>query len=183
VFPSGDDQGSWARRHAARWWTQSGTGHGDEQVAGLARLLLELRAITYRAGTCHVAVIHLPGPGPEPRPLAVGVGAWEMRGQRAARLRKLVCADDELVIEPPAVEEVRAPALGAGLRSIRYARDREGLVYGAVNWAFRCEAYETDLRFAAGCPYPGRLQAAMPDLEDLVHGTSLCPLPPGPGRG
>jgi hypothetical protein len=135
--------------------------------------LSDLRDITYRPGTCHVALIHLPPPPPVLQPLPVGVGVWEMRGERGARLRRLVCADDTQVIEAPVVEEFCTEALGSGLRSVRYARDCDGSLYGAVNYAFRSEQYQTDLRFSAGCPDPGRLLAAMPDIDELVRTTSL----------
>ncbi len=148
------DQNSWARRYAARWWASSGTNYGDQQIVRLARLLSDLHDITYRAGTCHVALIHLPAPPPVLQPLPVGVGVWELRGAQETRLGRLVCADDTQVIEEPAVEEFCTQALGRGLRSIRYARDGDGGLYGAVDYAFRSERHAADLRFSAACSDP-----------------------------
>lgn len=173
AFPPGDNQDSWARRHAARWRVGSGTDHDGSQVARLARLLSDLREITYRPGTCHVALIYLPAALTVLPPLSVGVGVWHLEGEREARLRRLVCADDTQVIKPPAVEEFCTPALGRGLRSIRYARDGHRGVCAAVNYAFRSERHATDLRFSAACPDPARLLAAMPDIDELVQTTSL----------
>lgn len=71
------------------------------------------------------------------------------------------------------MEEFCTKALGRGLRSVRYARDGDGGVYGAVNYAFRSERHATDLRFSAACPDPARLLDAMPDIDELVQTTSL----------
>jgi hypothetical protein len=147
--------------------------HDDRHVTGLAKILSDLRVLTYRPGTCHAALIHLPGHAAVLQPLAVAVGVWELQGERDARLRRLVCADDTQVIEPPVVEEFWTEALGGGLRSVRYARDDEGSLYGAINYAFRDPEYQTDLRFSASCPDVSRLQTAIPDIEELVRTTSL----------
>jgi hypothetical protein len=172
-FPAGTDQESWARQYAARWWAGSGQDYDDRQVAGLAKILSDVHDLTYRPGTCHVALIHMPPPPPVQQPLPVAVGVWQLQGAREARLRELVSAGDPTAIEPPVVEETSAEALGTGLRSLRYARFDDGTLYGAVNYAFRSEEYQTDLRFSASCPDLSRLQAAMPDIDELVRTTRL----------
>jgi hypothetical protein len=57
---------------------------------------------------------------------AGGRRARDLRGERGARLPRLVRADDTQVIEAPAVEEFCTEARGSGLRSVRYARDCDG---------------------------------------------------------
>jgi hypothetical protein len=130
AFPVSMDQNSWARRYAARWWASTAASYGDHQIVRLARLLSDLHDITYRAGTCHVALIHLPAPPPVLQPLPVGIGVWELQGEQGARLRRLVCADDTHVIKEPTVEEFCTEALGHGLRSVRWARDDRGRCTG-----------------------------------------------------
>jgi hypothetical protein len=121
-------------------------------------------------------MIHLPPASPVLQPLPVAIGVWQLQGEREARLRRLVCADDTHVSAPPVVEEFWSEALGTGLRSMRYARDDEGSPYGAVNYAFRSGRYQTDLRFSAPAPDVSRLQAAMADIEELVRHTTIVPL-------
>lgn len=71
------------------------------------------------------------------------------------------------------MEEFGNDALGSWLKTLRYARLDDGSLYAAVNYAFRSEDYETDLRFSSSCPDLSRLQAALPDIDELVRTTSL----------
>ena len=179
MFPEGDDQDSWAHRYAAGWWAKSGAGPSEAQVDGLAKILTEMRELTFRSGQAHLAVIHLPLPQLEPRrvlqPLPVDISVWQMHGERDARLRLLTNADDPHAVERPIAEEFWNEALGAGLKTLRYGQLPDGSLFGAVNFAFRSEEYETDLRFSSACPDLGRLQAAMPDIDELVRTTTLRP--------
>jgi hypothetical protein len=176
-LPEGDDQASWARRYAAKWWADSGAEPDESQVAALAEILAGLRELTYRPGMCHLAVIHLPPARAEPRPVfepvPVDIGVWQLRGERDARLRLLTNADDPGAVERPLVEEFGNDALGTGLKTLRYGRLPDGALFAAVNYAFRSEEYETDLRFSSSCSDLGQLQAALPDIDELVRTTGL----------
>ncbi|MBO0773486.1 MAG: hypothetical protein J2P35_18680 [Actinobacteria bacterium] len=176
-FPEGDDRYSWARRYATAWWSKSGAEYGDDEVAGLAKILTEMRELIYRPGQCHLAVIHLPPAQLEPRrvlePVPVGIGVWQLRGEREARLRLLTNADNQNAVEPPLVEEFGNDELGTGLKTLRYGRLPDGALFAAANYAFRSEEYETDLRFDSSCPDLAQLQAALPDIDELVRTTGL----------
>jgi hypothetical protein len=179
VFRAGESQESWARMYSAKWWADSKVRATEAQLDGLAKMLADVRELTYRPRQDHVAVIHLPPAQLNPlrvlQPQPVGVGVWQLNGERDARLRLLTSADDPDVIEPPIVEEYPTEALGTGLKTLRYARLADGSLFGAVNYAFRSEEYETDLRFSSSCPDLSRLQIAMPDIDELVQTTSLRP--------
>ncbi|MBO0773726.1 MAG: hypothetical protein J2P35_19930, partial [Actinobacteria bacterium] len=60
-----------------------------------------------------------------------------------------------------------------GLKTLRYGRLPDGALFAAANYAFRSEEYETDLRFDASCPDLAQLQAALPDIDELVRTTGL----------
>jgi hypothetical protein len=179
AFREGDDEASWAHRFAARWWAKSGVEYSESQVAALAEILSDLRGATFRPGLCCVAVIRLPPALGEPpkvqEPLPVGIGVWEQGGDRDSRLRLLANAVDPDAIEPPIIEEFGNDALGTGLKTLRYGHLADGSLFAAVNYAFRSEEYETDLRFSASCADLNRVQAAMPDIDELVRTTSLGP--------
>jgi len=61
------------------------------------------------------------------------------------------------------------------VRTLRYARFKDGSLYGALDYAFRSELYETDLRFFTSSPDLSRLHEAMPDIDELVRTTTLLP--------
>ena len=107
--------------------------------------------------------------------LPVGIGLWESEGERDTRLRMLANADDPKATEPPIVEEFRTEHLGAGLSSLRYPHLDDGSLFGALDYAFRSEEYETDIRFFSASDDLSRLQGAIPDIEELVRTTSLRP--------
>jgi hypothetical protein len=87
----------------------------------------------------------------------------------------LANADDPEAVEPPIVEEFRTDALGAGLRTMRYLRMDDGAVAGALNYAFRDEPLETDLRIFTACEDLARLQMAFSDIEELVRSARISP--------
>jgi hypothetical protein len=190
AFPKDFDRETWARNYATRWCETSGLDYGERQIRGLAKMLVDLQDILFGAGTCHVALIHLPPPEKESppahenqsplariaEPLPVGVGVWQAVGERSAQLRLLSNADDPEATEPPVVEEIWTEHLGAGLRTLRYPRLDDGSLFGALDYAFRSEQFETDIRFFTSSPDLSRLQSAIPDIEELVRATSLRPL-------
>jgi hypothetical protein len=99
-----------------------------------------------------------------------------MEGDREERLRMLTHSDDIEAVEKPITEEYTTEKLGAGLRTLRYLQyhgEDGNSLFGSLNYAFRSEQYETDLRIWAVSPDLGRLQGALPDVETLVRATSI----------
>lgn len=168
VFPPGESRDSWARMFAEAWWANSSLPHGEEEVGQLARLLALIYDTLYRDFTAQLAWLHLPDPRILPLPLRAGI--WAAQGEREQRLRELTNADDPAAIDPPRVTEFATEDLGSGLKTVRYLRIEEGTEIGcAVNYAWRSERYETDVRLFTSCDDLGRLERAIPDIEDFVR--------------
>jgi hypothetical protein len=165
----------WARGFASLWWEASGIKHGKRQVRGLERTLLEEQENIYRLLPCHLALLHFPDVRIAPLPVCLAV--WESVGDRETQLRELVHADDPAAVEPPMVEQVSTEKLGTGLKSLYYQREREGSgLLAALNFAWRSEELETDLRVFTACPDLGRLQRAMDDIEELTRVITIMPV-------
>ena len=76
----------------------------------------------------------------------------------------------------PLVEPVTTGKLGTGLKSQYLQRYRkEPDLTGVVNYAWRVEELETDLRVFTACGDLGRLQAAMPAIDELIQAISIEP--------
>jgi hypothetical protein len=177
-FPEGQDRQSWAAQSAALWWGASGLMHGKRKLDALAAMLSAIHTDVYAAGHSHMTFIHLPDPRLLPLPVQLGI--WAMDGERDETLRLLVNADDPEAIEPPTVEEFTTERLGTGLRTARRHLGRRGEVHGYLDYAWRCEEFETDLRLFTFSWSPGRLQRAIPDIEALARALFLVtPRPPG----
>jgi hypothetical protein len=59
---------------------------------------------------------------------------------------------------------------------LRYWReDKEAEVNAGLGYAWRSEKYETDLRLFTSCPDLGRLQGALPDIDELARQISVVP--------
>jgi hypothetical protein len=165
---------SWAAESAALWWKVSGIKHGKRQTRGLAEMLSTIHKDLYAAGHCHQAVIHLPDPRMLPLPVQLGV--WQMQGGREEQMRLLAHADAPEAIEPPIVEEFTTGRLGTGLKALHYRRSSDrSAVHGYLNYAWRSEQYETDLRLFTFCPDLARLQRAIPDIDELARAIAIVP--------
>jgi hypothetical protein len=165
----------WALGFASLWWDASGFKYGKRQVKGLEKGLLELQRGIYATQPCHTALINLPNVDVLPIPVCLAV--WQAIGDRETQLRELVHADEPEAVESPLVEPVTTEKLGTGLRSQYLQRDRNGPdLTGVVNYAWRVEELETDLRVFTACPDLGRLQAAMPGIDELTRTISIEPL-------
>ena len=178
VFPAGDDRQSWAQAYARHWWQVSGLPYGQQDVAALRDSLAALHEIIYQTLPCHLALIHLPGPRAIPLPVCFGI--WPADGDRTAQLRLLAHADEQDVIIPPVVEEVSVAQLGTGLKSLCYLPGPGESVSAFLNYAWRSEELQTAVRMFTSCQDLGRLQQAMPDLDQLTQVISFIPRP---GRG
>ena len=165
----------WARDYATVWWEVSGLRHGKKQVRNMEKGLLELQRGIYETQPCHSAVLHMPNVNVVALP--VMVATWEAVGDQDAQLRVLVHADEPDAVEAPLVEPFTAAKLGPGLKSQYLLRSREGPeLTGVVNYAWRVADMETDVRVFTACPDLGRLQSAMPDIDQLTSTISVEPL-------
>lgn len=170
VFPEREDRQSWALLFAQEWWARSEREHGDREVRALARTLAEIHQTAYAGLAMHDGFIHLP----DLRlvPLLVGLGVWAADGPRDGQLRALARADDPVTARPPLVEEFHAARMGPGLKVFSYARRGEMLM-GFLSYAWRSEEHATAVRMFTACPDLGRIQRAIPDIEDLANGVTI----------
>jgi hypothetical protein len=183
AMPDGYDTKRWAREFSAAWWSMSGWPHAENELARLETQLAYIRDNTYGHLPCQLAFIHLPDPRLNPLPVYLAILA--ARGERSRRLRLLADADDPSAVRPPIVEEFGTDRLGDGLRVLRHCTDSPGVpdmasgeepeIYGGLAYAWRSEAYETDLRLFTASPDLGRLQAAIPDIDELARQISVIP--------
>jgi hypothetical protein len=170
VFPEGFDLDSWASLYAEEWWERSDREHGEREVKSLARALADIHEYAYEHLAMHRGFIHLPDLSAVP--LLVSFGVWEAAGERTTQLCVLTHANDPWLVQPPAVEEFATERLGAGLKTLAYTRKGETIT-GHLNYAWRSEEHATALRMFTACPDLGRLQRALPDIEQLARGVTI----------
>ena len=171
-FPDGEDRKSWAAESAELWFSSG--PYSRKEAGRLAAMLAGIHQDLYAAGHCHQAFIHLPDPRMIPLPVQVGV--WAMDGERDQALRMLSNADDPAAVEPPTVEEFTTERLGTGLKVQRRRPGALGPgtdVY--LDYAWRSEQYETDLRMFTFWTDTGRIAAARDDLDDLARALDIVP--------
>ncbi len=173
VFPDGFDRDSWASLYAEQWWAMSGRDHGQREVELLARTLADIHEYAYAHLEMHRGFIHLPDLAVVP--LLVSFGIWEAVGDRTTQLRTLTHADDPGAMERPLVDEFGTDRLGPGLKVLHYTR-KGGTVTGHLSYAWRSEEYATAVRMFTGSPDLGRLQRAIPDMEQLARGVTVVPM-------
>ncbi len=159
------------------WWEMSGLKFLRPHVDTLAAMLREIHARSYGHMPCNFIFIHLP----DPRliPLPVNYRIFRMDGEPEQTLRMLIHADDADAVEPPIIDEFTTDRLGRGLRTLRYLQHHDGdseSLFASLNYAFRSEEHETDLRVWAVSPDLGRLQLAQPDIDTLVRATTIISL-------
>jgi hypothetical protein len=163
-----------AQEAAEVWWEMSGLKFLRQHVDALAMMISEIHTSSYGRIPCSLIFIHLPDPRLVPLP--VNYGIFRTEGEREQALRLLTHADDAAAVEPAIIEEFTTEKLGPGLRSLRYLQypEEEGeSLFGALNYAFRSEEHETDLRIWAVSPDLGRLQRAISDIDALVRATAI----------
>src|ERR1700760_2637099 len=165
----------WASDYATEWWEVSGLKHGKKQVRNMDKGLMEIVQGFYATQPCHSAVLHMPNV--DVLPLPVMVATWEAAGDADSQLRSLVHADEPEAVETPLVEPFTAEKLGTGLKSQYLQKFHRGSeLTGVVNYAWRVEDMETDVRVFTASGDLGRLQAAMPDIDQLTNTISVEPL-------
>jgi hypothetical protein len=177
AFPAGYDVQSWARTYAEAFSRRPGLSPTPDLIGALAARLVEIHDDAYGGGrvVCHLCLIHQPDPMMSPLPLYMS--AWDARGDRGETLRLLSHADNPAAIQPPYVAEFTARDLGTGLKVRYYSRHpaRESVLYAGLNYAWRAEDLATDLRVFVTTTDLGRLEQAMPDIDELMNVTTVVP--------
>jgi hypothetical protein len=181
MFPAGYDRAKWALTFADGFSRRPGLDPSAQEIKDLAATLTRIHEYTYGNVACHMGYIHQPHPTLFPLP--VYMATWQATGDRDEAMRRLANADAPDVIQPPSVAEFTARHLGAGLKALRFGRQpgkqrEDDQVYAALNYAWRDEELETDLRVFAATTDIGRLQLAMADIDELVNVTRLVVAPP-----
>jgi hypothetical protein len=176
-FPVGYDVQSWARTYAEAFSRRPGFSPTPELISALAARLVEIRQDAYGSGriVCHLCLIHQPNPMMSPLPLYMS--AWDSRGNRDETLRRLSHADNPAAIQPPYVAEVTAQDLGTGLKVRYFSRHpaRQSVLYAGLNYAWRSQDLATDLRVFVTTTDLGRLEQAVPDIDELMNATRVVP--------
>jgi hypothetical protein len=171
VFPEGMTKETWAAMCAEAWWENAPESPRPEDVISLDYTLSTVYDTLYEDFTCQLAWLHLPDPRIMPLPLRVGI--WAARGPRQAAFRVLTNADDPRAMKQPVVTEFDTEDLGTGMKTMRYVRLGDGGICGAVNYAWRSDRYETDVRLFAASDDLGRLERAIPDIENFARGMRI----------
>jgi hypothetical protein len=183
AMPDGYDTARWAREFSAAWWGLSGLPHGENDLARLEAQLAVIRDSSYGHILCHLVFIHLPDPRMLPLPVYLAI--LQASGEREAQLRTLTMVNDPAAVRPAIVEEFRTDRLGSGLRVMRYwtedpkeaAMSDAPEMYAGLSYAWRSEQFQTDLRLFTSSPDLGRLQQAIPDIDELARSITAIPAP------
>jgi len=112
--------------------------------------------------------LHLPSVTSEILLLRVQYGY--SRDGRENVLRRLVLDTDLDVLEPPALQDVTAAGLGAGVRGILHA-DVAGELSATVVTAFRSGPF--DLRIACELGSPENVSVLLPVVDEFIDGISV----------
>lgn len=155
------DPRDWAREVAETVWGNREPGPGEQGRDHLALALIMHAENPLNGATFRRSFLWLPHPTSEP--LAVHLECYLVEGDRDQALRDLGQADPEGAVEPPVVEAFSNPALGTGLRVLRYALDPEdGSVALVLSYAFRAGGLDVLLWLSSLDP-----AAALGALEDV----------------
>ncbi len=177
AFPAGYDVRSWARTYAEAFSRRPGVSPAPALISALAARLVEIHQDAYGSGriVCHLCLVHQPNPLVSPLPLYMS--AWDSRGNRDETLRRLSHADNPAAIQPPYVAEVTARDLGTGLKVRYFSRHpaRQSVLYAGLNYAWRSQDLATDLRVFVTTTDLGRLEQAVPDIDELMNATRVVP--------
>ncbi len=176
------DHRAWAREIAEACWGDSGLVPGEHEVDSLA-LALAMFAEKADSGELPAQDLFLHLPDPRMMPLQVCLDLWDAEGERDAALRELTGADDPDAVEPPVVEVFPTEHLGEGLRTLRYCPfdpgpdhpPAPGALYATLNYAWRVDEHDTDVRLSASCPDLARLIQCVEDIDALARGIRIAP--------
>jgi hypothetical protein len=163
------DYRDWAWEAAKAVWADSGQAPGEY---GIDQLALAFVMLAEREDKALSSLTYLHVPSPTDIPLPVGLKVFERAGEREAALRVMANADDPEAVEPPIVEEFATESLGTGLRTLRYLTlpEQPDTLVGALNYAWRVDEVDTDIRLWTSCPDLSRLIGAIDDIDTLARG-------------
>lgn len=178
------DHRAWARDIAEACWGDFDLAPGPYAVDNLA-LTLALYAEKVESGDLPAQDFFLHLPDPRLDPLLVSLGTWELEGERDEALRELTGADDPEAVEAPIVEPFATENLGRGLRTLRYCPfdpgpdhpPDPGALYATLNYAWRVDEHDVDVRMFSSSPDIGRLIQVVDDIDGLARGVKIVPLP------
>jgi len=162
------DYRDWAWDTAKAVWADSGLEPGEY---GIDQLALAFAMIVESEDKALSSLTYLHVPEPTDIPLAVGLKVFECEGERATALRVMANADDPGAVESPIVDEFTTTSLGSGLRTLRYLTPPEqpDTLVGALNYAWRVDEIDTDIRLWTACPDLSRLIGAIDDIDTLAR--------------
>ncbi len=174
------DHRAWARDLAEACWDDFDLAPGEYQVDNLA-LTLTLLAERLQSDEVPGQYFFLHLPDPRMMPLQVCLGVGDAAGERDAALRELTNADDPEAVEPPIVDVFPTEHLGEGLRTMRYCPfdsgpdhpPEPGALYAALNYAWRVDEQDTDVRLSTACPDLARLIQIIDDVDALARGIRI----------
>jgi hypothetical protein len=182
------DRAGYARQ-AAEWvWLAIGSqqpqdaASREQHVERLTTVILDAYESLSGKVLAHQTFLYIPGPEAPPLPALLGI--WKSAGARDERLRYLAGADGHDAIQPPDVEEFSTEHLGSGLRVFSVSKPDEDSaeLMGTLAYAFRSEAYQTDIQLRAPSYDLGLLQACADDVDEFARCIFVTPAP-GAARG
>jgi hypothetical protein len=162
------DYRDWAWDTAKAVWADSGIEPGEY---GIDQLALAFAMLAESADPALSSLTYLHVPEPTDIPLALGLKVFESTGERSAVLRVMTNADDPAAVERPIVDEFVTASLGTGLRTLRYLTlpEQPDALVGALNYAWRVDGINTDIRLWTACPDLSRLIGAIDDIDTLAR--------------
>ncbi|MGN6608474.1 MAG: hypothetical protein ACTHMS_15875 [Jatrophihabitans sp.] len=163
-FPDGPDATveQWAEHRAAE---RRARGWGETAQSGpLEHLFLNLAAVAERQAAKGNLYVLLPDDAPAVLLVLVNIAPTGDRGELAEQLG----AGDPAGYDRPQVTPLETPALGEGLRVLRYDTDGAGALTGTLAYGFRAEG--ADILVWTQADDPAALQLAVPFLDRFVQG-------------
>ncbi|WP_434594704.1 hypothetical protein [Streptomyces sp. A5-4] len=171
VWDRPEDLQVWAHQHAELLWKlQEKRPKRRDKKALAVRLAMLAEGIPGRVPAHQV---FLYAPDPRRTPQAFYVLKVPVEGERTARLREAVQADEDSPVRPMEVDAFATERLGEGLRSLRYWGSREGSLMMSLNFAWRSEEFGTDLILRTVSDDPGWLASHLDEVDDFARSVWL----------
>ncbi|MFE2277932.1 hypothetical protein ACFXAE_11875 [Streptomyces sp. NPDC059454] len=159
---------SWASESAALLWQSHAQDPGQSGIPLLASTLRRYADAFSPERFDTRVLLHVASPATMPLPVFVAVHPAE--GEREARLRALVCADDPEAVEHPVVERYGTQDLGEGLRALRYVRQGDAPdVLAGLRYALRNDAVGADTVLWTATDDIAQVVRAAKDIEQLTR--------------
>ncbi|MFD9326422.1 hypothetical protein [Streptomyces sp. NPDC060065] len=166
-WDSVDERQEWAQKSADMLWRLREKRPKRREIRALAtRLDMLAEGIPGRVPAHQV---FLYAPDPRRIPLAFYALTVPVEGDRVAKLREAVQADQESPVRPVEVDTFTTERLGEGLRSLRYWGSREGALMMSLNFAWRSDVFGVDLSLRTVADDPGWLAAHLDEVDDFAR--------------